>query len=91
MAGLPPLTDPGTLATRVDLMFRERAFWLYGTGHRHGDLRRLVRQYQRDAGSVFPTGPYYKGGLTYGTDVTFTPVAQQLENPAYTACQNRAP
>src|SRR5688500_17841629 len=27
--GLPALTDPGTPAARVDLMFRERAFWLW--------------------------------------------------------------
>src|SRR6185503_211029 len=39
--GLAPLTDPGTPAARVDIMFRERAFWMYLTGHRLGDLRRL--------------------------------------------------
>ena len=26
---LAPLTDPGTPAARVDMLFRERAFWLY--------------------------------------------------------------
>jgi len=30
--GLTPLTDPGTPAGRVDLLFAERGFWLYGTG-----------------------------------------------------------
>ena len=39
--GLPSLTDPGTDSGRVSLMFRERAFWLFGTGTRLGDLRRL--------------------------------------------------
>src|SRR5205807_2635254 len=47
--GLAVLADPGTAAGRVDLMFSERAFWLFATGHRLGDLRRLVRQYGRTA------------------------------------------
>lgn len=65
---LAPLTDPGTPAARVDVLFRERAFWMYGTGHRLGDLRRLVRQYGRAANTVFPTGAWHKGG-NYGDDV----------------------
>jgi hypothetical protein len=77
-AGLAPLADPGPQAADVDLFFRERAFWLFGTGHRLGDLRRLVRQYGRGAESVFPTGAYVKGS-TYGTDVSF-PVPQSEEN-----------
>ena len=47
VTGLAPLTDAGSTADRVSQLFRERAFWLYGTGHRLGDLRRLVRQYER--------------------------------------------
>ncbi len=77
-AGLPPLTDAGTEAARVNQLFRERAFALFGTGHRVGDLRRLIRQYNRPANSVFPTGTWNKGG-TYGGDVNF-PVPQAEEN-----------
>lgn len=73
VAGLAPLA-----AVDVDVLFRERAFWLYGTGHRLGDLRRLVRQYDRSAQSVFPTGAYFKGG-TYGTQ-TSLPIPQAEEN-----------
>src|SRR5256714_7610646 len=40
---LPALTDPGTQTAREDLLFRERAFWLWSTGHRLADMRRLVR------------------------------------------------
>ncbi len=81
VAGLTPLTDPGTAAGRVDLLFAERGFWLYGTGTRLSDLRRLVRQYGRAATSVFPTGPYRKGGV-YGTDVNFpVPTQEELQNP----------
>jgi hypothetical protein len=65
---MPALADPGSPIARVDLLFRERAFWLFGTGHRLGDLRRLVRQYGRTQDQVFPTGAY-KYGNTYGTDV----------------------
>ncbi len=73
-------TTGATGAMQVDVMFRERAFWLFGTGSRLGDLRRLIRQYSRDQGIVFPTGPYSKGGSpslprplpNYGADVSLT-------------------
>jgi starch-binding outer membrane protein, SusD/RagB family len=79
---LAPLTDPGTQAARVDLLFRERAFWLYLTGTRMGDLRRLVRQYNRAPESVFPTGTWHKGG-TYGTDVNFPIPFNEINNPNF--------
>ena len=80
VTGLAPLTDPGTDAARVDVLFRERAFWMFSTGHRTGDLRRLVRQYGRAATSVFPTGNWHKGG-TYGTDVNVPIPQAELNNP----------
>jgi hypothetical protein len=87
---LSPLTDPGTPDARVNLLFRERAFWLFGTGHRHGDLRRLVRQYGRNAESVFPTGTY-RAGLVYGTSVVFMPSEREQNNPNFTGCLNVDP
>jgi hypothetical protein len=91
---LAPLTDPGTDAARVDQIFRERAFWMFSTGHRTGDLRRLIRQYGRAANTVFPTGAWHKGG-TYGVDVN-VPVPQAEQNnpnlpPGATTCIDRAP
>jgi hypothetical protein len=86
---LLPLTDPGTPSGRVDLMFRERAFWLFGTGHRLGDLRRLVRQYGRDANAVFPTG-VYTSGVSYGDAVNApVPVEESDFNPNFKGCINR--
>jgi hypothetical protein len=85
LTGLAPLDDPGTEASRVDLTFRERAFWLYMTGHRLGDLRRLVRQYGRPAESVYPTGAYHKQGLTRGTQVAWVVPQPEENNPNYTA------
>ncbi|AHG89757.1 RagB/SusD domain-containing protein [Gemmatirosa kalamazoonensis] len=82
VAGLQPLTDAGSAAARVDQLFRERALWLFGTGHRTGDLRRLIRQYGRPA-TVFPTGTWQAGlGVksgNYGTDVTL-PIPQAEQN-----------
>jgi hypothetical protein len=88
--GLAALTDPGTAAARVDLQFRERAFWLFSTGHRLGDLRRLIRQYTRSASNVFPTGAFPKGG-SYGPDVNFPVTQAEENNPNFTACLDRNP
>src|SRR6266542_43668 len=79
VAGLAAnLTDPGTDVARVNLVFRERAFWMFSTGHRVGDMRRLIKFYGRAAESVFPTGAWHKGG-NYGVDVNF-PVPQAEQN-----------
>lgn len=78
ITGMPALVDPGTAAGREDLHFRERAFWLFATAHRIGDLRRMIRQYGRGSETVFPTGNYFKGGL-YGPDVNFP--GAQAEDP----------
>jgi hypothetical protein len=78
-SAMPALTDPGTAQGRVDLLFREKAFWTFGRGQRLGELRRLMRPpYSRPASSTFPEGVHYRGG-TYGTDVNM-PVPQQEEN-----------
>jgi hypothetical protein len=92
--GMAPIADPVVLASRVDSMFTERAFWMFGTGHRLGDLRRLVRWYGRDQSVVFPVGPYYNGtgiGLypTYGTDVNFPISSAENVNPNFHGCIDR--
>ena len=85
---LPDLADPGDAAARTDLMFRERAFWMFGTGHRLGDLRRLIRQYGRTAETIFPTGAYPKGG-NYDTDVNIPLSADEANNPNFVGCSDR--
>ena len=82
-------TDPGAQAARVDLMFRERAFALFGQGRRVGDLRRMIRQYQRGAETVFPTGPYHKDNLTRGGDVNIIIPISEKNNEKFTGCLNR--
>jgi len=86
---LGPVADPNSPDARIDLLFRERAFTLFATSHRLGDMRRLVRQYNRDPESVFPTGNYHKDGLKFGTDVNFLIPTPEKNNPKFTGCLDR--
>lgn len=85
---MTPLVDPVTPSAQQDMLFRERAFWMYMTAHRLGDMRRLIRQYGRGAETVFPTGNYFKGGK-YGVDITLVPSQTETNNPNWTACTDR--
>ena len=88
---LAALADPGTAAGRVDLLFRERAFWLFATGHRLGDLRRLVRApYNRAVTSVYPVGTYPKGTV-YGANTELPVPFDERNNPLYTGCDYNTP
>jgi len=87
---MAPLTDPGTPAARLDLLFREKAYWTFTRGHRLGDMRRLVRYYGRASNTVYPEGPHYRGG-TYGADVTLIVPQEELNNPKFSGCIDRNP
>jgi hypothetical protein len=87
---LPGLADPGATPARENLLFKERAYWLWLTSHRLGDMRRLVRQYGRAVNTVFPAGNYFKGGL-YGTDVNFPVPFDEQNNPNFQQCLDRSP
>ena len=89
---VPVMTALATPATRDDaisLLFREKAFWTFSRGQRLGDLRRLVRQYNRPQDQVFPVGNYFKSG-TYGTDVNLPVTDNELTNPNFKGCIDRA-
>jgi hypothetical protein len=89
LQGLDALDEPGNEDEAVDLLFSERAFWLFATGHRLGDMRRLIRQYGRTADEVFPTGEYIKGG-DYGPDVNLPiPEEEVINNPNVAGCIDR--
>jgi len=105
-ANLPDtLTDPGNDAARVNLLFAERAKWLYLTGHRQGDLRRLAHVYHRDQETVWPTGvivspafppgsyaPLAENGTHYGADVVFGPDPNERSaNSLYSGCYDYNP
>lgn len=87
-AAMPALPTPATRDAAIDLYFREKAFWVFGRGQRLGDLRRLVRQYQRPQASVFPSGSFFKGG-SYGTDVNFPVTVDEQNNPEFKGCIDR--
>jgi hypothetical protein len=99
---LAALAPAATFDQQVNQLFKERAYWLFLTSHRLGDLRRLSRPttapaadvagYGRATESVFPTGTYHKSG-TYGTDVN-SPIPQEEENNpefARSACVTTKP
>jgi hypothetical protein len=87
----PDSTTIASATLRVTVHFRERAFWLFLTGHRQGDLRRMIRQYQRSANATFPVGTYAGGpGLQYGNGVTFIPYGE-TNNPQFRGCIDRDP
>lgn len=93
VAGLPPLTAPANADSSVAMVFRERAFWLFGQGSRLGDMRRLVKFHHRPSETVYPTGAYstvlyhpqdgYSPMTTYGTDIS-------IPLPTETAIRNGA-
>lgn len=91
---LPPLADPVTHQARVDLLFRERALWLYLTGTRLGDYRRLVRHYGRSAYNVYPAGSYNRSAdiFIYGDAFVFSPPEEEvIRNHRYDGCLNKLP
>jgi hypothetical protein len=97
VAGLGPLPLNQTInapndSIRVNVLFRERAFWLFGTGHRAGDMRRLIRQYQRSPTMTWPAGAttYSSSPLPYTPDSNLPiPAAENNNNPGYGGCINR--
>ncbi len=70
--------------------FRERAFWMFDTGHRLGDMRRMVRQYGFAPDSVYPGGIFFKGGA-YGTATMMSMPSEELNNENFTGCLDRNP
>lgn len=85
---------PTDAVGKQNLLFTERAYDLYLTAHRLGDLRRLIKQYGRGSESVFPTGIYNPVGAaapgsTYGPDVNLPIPFEETNNPQYKGCIDR--
>jgi hypothetical protein len=91
VTGMAPLTDPGNAGARIDLLFRERAFWTFGRGQRLGDLRREIRVYNKTAAQVFPG----EGGINprknsnYGPDVNLPVPQAERNNFKFGGCTDR--
>ena len=86
---LQALTDPGSDTARVSLTFSERAYDLFLTGHRQGDLRRLVRQYHRPQNTVYPIGHYPSAVPSYGSNTNSPLPRSELNNPYFHGCLDR--
>lgn len=91
VTGMSALTDPGSASGRIDLLFRERAFWTFGRGQRLGDLRREIRVYGKTPAQVFPG----EGGINprknsnYGADVTLPVPQAERNNFHFGGCSDR--
>lgn len=98
-AGLSTIADPGggDPTAQIDTLFTERAYWLFLDGHRQGDLRRLLRQYNRYSAfesqeRVYPTGRYTAPGTgTYGSDIVAPIPPAEAANPNFHGCLSYAP
>lgn len=88
--GLTDTTDPGDRNARIDLIFRERAFWFWLTGTRQGDMRRLMSQYGRSPFSVYPNGIYEKtmNSGFYGDAFVISPPSAERSNYKYRGCDD---
>ena len=85
------LTDPGTADGRVNLLFREKAFWTFSRGQRLGDLRRLIRDYGRAPTArirCYPIGTHYQGG-DYGADSIFRSPPDERTATRTSGCLDR--
>ena len=88
---LTALADPATDSARTVLLFRERAFWMFGQGHRLGDLRRLARApYNFPVNSIYPVGTYPKGTV-YGNNTELPVPFDERNNPNFTGCNYNVP
>lgn len=87
--GLPLLEDPGSAEARLKMVFDERGYWLFLTGHRQGDLRRMVRVHGYDSDEVYPTGNFpYGGAYGHYTNLPI-PNSERAINPNYEGCIDR--
>ncbi len=85
---LPALTADSTTGAsdslRVEVHFREREFWLWLTGTRLGDLRRLLNQTQYPQGQW---GTHNDFPLNEpGSDVRFSVPVTEQNNPNFKQC-----
>jgi starch-binding outer membrane protein, SusD/RagB family len=91
ITGMAPLIDPGNQSARIDLLFRERAFWTFGRGQRLGDLRREIRVYNKTTLQVFPGegGINPRKNANYGPDVNLPVPQAERNNSKFGGCMDR--
>jgi hypothetical protein len=89
--GLAPLPPAAGSKNQILQVLSERAFWMYVTGHRLGDMRRVLRAPYNAApfsfvqSDVYGTGPGLSPTLEFPTPQLTNP------NPNYVACDPTVP
>jgi len=86
--GLTALTAAqfgATASAQALTLFRERAFSLWLTAHRLGDLRRMQKFFGFTQNQIWPIGVDRRGDA-YGTDVALTIPQEERNNPLFTGC-----
>lgn len=83
--GLGALTPSGDANADLLTLYEERAFWMWLSAHRQGDLRRLVAQYGFGSSEVYPVGLTIFG-VPYGDDVVFPVPEEERNNPEWEGC-----
>jgi starch-binding outer membrane protein, SusD/RagB family len=91
--GLGGVADSSARGPKAEIeqILTERAFWLYVTGHRLGDWRRVLRApysmppYSFVVADVYPVGPGIQNTLEFPTPLLTNP------NPHYVACNATLP
>jgi starch-binding outer membrane protein, SusD/RagB family len=72
-------------------LLSERAFWMYVTGHRLGDWRRMLRAPYNGAPFNFVTSDVYPVGTNISSTLEFPTPTFTSPNPNYKACDPTQP
>jgi hypothetical protein len=89
---LPPLPNVGgSQKAQMLQLLHERAFWMYVTGHRLGDWRRMLRAPYSGAPFSFVTTDFYPMGPGLSPMLEFPTPQTTNPNPNYVACDATTP
>jgi starch-binding outer membrane protein, SusD/RagB family len=88
-----PLANLGASTPKAQMqqILTERAYWMYVTGHRLGDWRRVLRAPYTAAPFSFVPGDVYPFGTGISTTLEFPTPLTTNPNPNYVACDPTQP
>jgi hypothetical protein len=93
--GLSALPDssgsPNGRKAEIQQVLSERAYWMYVTGHRLGDWRRVLRPPYSDPPFSFVTSDVYPVGAGISNTLEFPTPQLTNPNPNYVACDPTVP
>jgi starch-binding outer membrane protein, SusD/RagB family len=91
--GLGPLPDSSAAGPKAEIqqLLTERAFWMYVTGHRLGDWRRVLRPPYSAPPYSFVINDVYAGGTQLSTTLELPTPQTVNPNPNYVPCDATSP